>query len=50
MKELKKYNAPSFKVTVLEEEDIIMASLAKIEDSKLLTGGHGKIKYVDIDG
>ncbi len=50
MKELKKYNAPSFKVTALEEEDVIMASLATIDKSKLLTGGHGKIKYVDIDG
>lgn len=50
MNMLKKYEAPSLNVTVLEEEDVIMASqLKSLETGKLLTGGTGKIKYVDIE-
>ena len=49
MKNIKKYEAPSFKVTEIKTEDVIMASLEEIDKTKLLTGGHGKIKYVEID-
>lgn len=50
MKKTKNYEAPSFKVTEIKTEDVIMASQLKTLGDKLLTGGSGKIKYVEIDG
>ena len=49
MKNNKTYEAPKMNVTVIEADDVIMASgtLINLETSKLM--GHGKVEWIDIN-